>query len=146
MKVLFFLSIFILSFNYKDQTLNKENNFDWSKIAEVKFYGHNNPLDKKKCIFVFANVLKIKNLIFKTTKSQGYFPKGAQNFAKIKFENKKEITIQILPGLPAPIRIIKNRKKIFEDTWFIFDDETAIKWLDYINELKIELNKIDKIT
>ncbi len=60
-----------------------------------------------------------------TLKSEGYFPKGAQNYATIIFNDSKQITIQILPGLPSPIRVVEN--KLFDDDWFEFDNDAAVK-------------------
>ena len=113
--------------------------YKWKEIKEFKFYGGNNPIEKKDSMYVLADVDIVTELLTKSNKSEGCFPKGAQNYATILFNDSRIITIQILPGLPAPIRVING--DLFDDDWFDFDDEIARKWIEYIRSLEEELNK-----
>lgn len=84
-----------------------------------------------------ADLKIVKELLSNSKKSEGYFPKGGQNYATIVFNDSRNITIQILPGLPAPFRVIEG--KLFDDDWFEFDEKIAIKWLEYIYQLNNQL-------
>lgn len=112
----------------------KKSKYSWDNIVEFKFYSFEDPAKNPNAEFVLADVEKIKELLSNSKKSESYLPKGAQQFASITFSDKKTITIQILSGLPAPIRIIQ--KNLLEDDWYKFkDDQTGLLWLKYINEL-----------
>jgi len=112
--------------------------YDWDGIKEFRFYGRNNPIAKKETHYILADNHKISELLNHTLKSEGYFPKGIQNYAIIIFNDSKQIIIQILPGLPSPIRAVEN--ELFDDDWFEFDNDSAMKWIKYINELNELLN------
>lgn len=136
LNLLLLLLISLLSFACSTSSSQK---YDWREIKEFKFYGRNNPINQKDSFYVLADVSMITKLFKNLKKSEGYLPKGAQNYATILFSDSTEITIQILPGSPSPIRVIEG--KIFEDDWFEFDDKTALRWIEYLDELRKELTE-----
>ena len=128
--------IVIIHLSCTSQVLQKYN---WNEIKEFKFYGRNNPLEKKDSAYIIADVKTISEFLNKSKKSNEFFPKGAQNYANIIFNDSRAIIIQILPGLPAPIRVIEG--ELFDDVWFKFNEKIAMKWLEYIHQLNEELSK-----
>ncbi|MDD2981899.1 MAG: hypothetical protein PHQ74_00790 [Crocinitomicaceae bacterium] len=134
LNLLLLLLISLFSFAF---SASRPQKYDWSEIKEFKFYGNNDPINQQDVCYVLADVSEITEMFKNLKKSEGYLPKGAQNYATILFSDSSEITIQILPGLPSPIRVIEG--KIFEDDWFEFDNNTAMKWIRCMEELKEEL-------
>lgn len=115
----------------------KTNKYDWTSIKEFKFYGFVNPKDSITSKYVIADIDKIKKIFSGSKKSNGFLPKGASRFATITFENKKTITIQIIPGGHSPFRVIK--KDILKDDWYDFDDNSATEWTNYLGNLADKL-------
>ena len=58
---------------------------------------------------------------------------------KIIFDNKKQLTIQIISGGNLPFRVIKNNN--WTDEWYSFGDINALQWVNYINKLTEEIAK-----
>ena len=139
MRKLNLISILFVSLLSVSCVAQDSQKYNWSEIKEFKFYGRNNPLNNIDSNYVDADIEIISEILVQSRKSEGYFPKGAQNYASIIFNDSKTITIQILPGLPGPIRVVEG--KLFDDDWFEFDDEMAQKWLAYIRQLNEQLNK-----
>jgi len=119
--------------------LGKANDYDWTKIKEFKFYGFNNPNDKKDSKYLLADESKIESIFKNLKKSDGFVPKGASRFVTIIFDNKKQLTIQIISGGNLPFRVIKNNN--WTDEWYSFGDITALEWVNYINKLTEEIAK-----
>ena len=117
------------------QNATKKTGYDWTKIKEFKFYGYNDPSLTKDAKYILADTDKIKKIFLNLKKSDGFLPKGGNRFAKIIFDNKKEISIQIIGG--GPFRVIK--KDIFSDKWFDFENNTRIEWSAYIKDLTNEI-------
>ena len=139
MRNLNLLSLLFVAIIATSCTAQDSQQYDWTEIKEFKFFGRNNPIEKSDSDFILADVDVVTELLTNSNKSEGYFPKGAQNYAVIVFNDSQIITIQILPGLPAPIRVIKGN--LLDDDWFNFDEKTAMKWLEYIQLLSEQLDK-----
>lgn len=131
--------VFVLTTSTSVKIETKTGGYDWTKIKEFKFYGFENPNDVKNASYILADTDKIKSILLNVKRSEGFLPKGATRFATITFDNKKQITIQLISGRHLPFRVIK--KNLLTDKWFDFDDKSAASWTNYINELIVQMEK-----
>lgn len=117
---------------------SKPTEFNWQNIKEFKFYGFENPLKNENVEFIIADIEKVNHLFLKVNKTDPYFPKGANRFATVTFNDNTIINIQIIAGGEFIFRIIE--KDLFNDRWY--EDKNVDKiGQDYLSEITDKLKK-----
>lgn len=125
------------SFRISDKSIK----YNWQKIKEFKFHGFEDPSKNENEEFIIADIEKIKNLFLHVKGTKAYFPKGANRFATITFEDNTKIVIQIIAGGDLIFRVIKN--DLLNDDWYNLNEKNSIG-VKYLEELTEKLQKFNR--